>query len=78
MGLYKLQLNDFVKGAVVAVFTGFVFSVFGFFNQPGFDLFAADWNAILGAAVNAGVAAFVGYLSKQFVTDENGKIAGKF
>ena len=77
MGLYKLQSNDFLKGAVVAIFTGFIFSVVGFFQQPGFDIFAADWNTILSSAVNAGVAAFVGYLSKQFVTDADGKIMGK-
>ena len=77
MGLFKLQVNDFVKGAVVAAFTGFIFSAVGFFNQPGFDIFAADWNAILNSAINAAVAAFVGYIGKNFLTAENGKILGK-
>ena len=42
----------------------------------GVDVFTADWGAILTTAVNAGVAAFVGYMAKNFVTDDGGQVFG--
>lgn len=75
--LFKLQLNDFVKGAIVAGLAAFVWSVGSVFNQAGFDVFSANWSSILSSAFNAAVAALVGYLSKNLLTDENGKILGK-
>ena len=73
-GLFRLKVSDFAKGAVSAVLAAVIFAVVGFLNQPGFDIFSADWNAILGNAVNAAIAAFVGYLSKNLLSNDNGEV----
>lgn len=75
-GMFKLNARDFAKGAVTAVFAAVIFTVGGLFQQTGFDVFTADWGAILTTAVNAGVAAFVGYMAKNFVTDDGGQVFG--
>ena len=78
MPLFKLNSNDFLKGAISAVIAGFVWGLLKLVGADGFDVFSADWPAILNSAVNAAVAAFVGYIGKNFLSDENGKVAGRF
>lgn len=75
--LFKLNLRDLGKGCLTALIAGVLFAIFGAFNQPGFDVFSADWNVILQNAVNAAIAALVGYLGKQLVSDSNGKVFGR-
>lgn len=72
--MWKLNVNDFVKGAVTAVLAAAIFAIVGFFQQPGFDIFTADWGAIGGTALNAAVAAMVGYLAKNLITDKQGEV----
>lgn len=74
----KLNLNDLVKGAVTAVFTAFVVTLYGVVSQSGFDVFTADWSAILSTALNAGVAALIGYLGKNWLSDSEGKVLGRW
>ena len=73
----RLNSNDFVKGAVTAVAAAIVFAVAGFFQQADFNVFSADWGIIFTSALNAAIAGFVGYMSKNLVTDNNGKVFGK-
>lgn len=73
--MFKLQIVDIIKGLVVAILTGAFVSVVGLFTQT-FDVFTADWVAIGKQAVNGGFYAFVGYIIKNFITADNGKIAG--
>lgn len=76
--MYHLNHGDITRGAVVAVFSG-AFVVFASsVLQAGFDAFSADWIAIGKASVNAGLASFVGYIAKNLVTDEHGKMFGRF
>lgn len=75
--LFRLNINDLFKGAVTAVIAGVVISLAGVVQQAGFDVFSADWGAILSSAVSAGVAAFVGYVGKNFVSDSEGKVFGR-
>ena len=72
--LYNLDKNDFIRGLITAVFAGIVWSIGSAVNQAGFDVFSANWGMILGSAFNAGIAAFMGYLSKNFLTGEDGKV----
>ena len=74
--LYKLNSNDFVRGAVSAVFAAFFFAIFSVVNQDNFNLFTVDWSAVVGTALNAAVAAFVGYLGKNFTSDSQGNPFG--
>lgn len=74
--LFRLNLNDLVKGAVTAVVAGFVFTLGGLLQTTGFNLFSANWGEILTTAVNAGFAALVGYLGKNLLTDDKGGVLG--
>ena len=71
-GLLKLRSNDFVKGAVTAVGAAIFIMLYNLINQVGFDVFAVDWNAIFRQVVNGGVAAFAGYIFKNFFSTDRG------
>ena len=70
--LFHLYQYDFVKGAVVAVLASVFTYLAGIMNTPGFDLAQMDWQYILKVATTA----FIAYIAKNFVTSEDGKIAG--
>ena len=72
--LFRLNSNDFLRGAVTAVCAAIFMTVASVVGQPGFDLFTLDYASLLNTAINAGVAAFVGYLSKNLLTGSDGKI----
>lgn len=71
--MFKLNWTDVVRGLVVAILTGAFLAVVGIFGSE-FDVFTADWVAIGKSMVNGGFAAFVGYILKNFLTADNGKI----
>lgn len=73
--MFKLKWMDWVRGLVVAVFTGAWISVMGLFGYD-FNVFTADWHAIGELAVNGGFLALAGYISKNLITADNGKILG--
>lgn len=75
--LWSLNRNDFIHGALSAIAAGVIVSLAGVASQPHFDLFTVDWAAAGHAAVNAGFAAFVGYLSLKLSTSANGKVFGR-
>lgn len=75
--MFRLGWRDLVKGAVTAVIAAVVVTLYGVVTQPGFDLFAADWNAIAVTAINAAFAGFFGYVGKNLLSDESGKLFGK-
>lgn len=75
--LFKLKTNDFIKGAVTALITGAILSLASAVNQSGFDIFQANWTVIGNTALNAAIATFFGYIVKNFITDQNGKLLGK-
>lgn len=75
-GLFKLNLKDLGKGAFSAVIAAFIFSLAGVAGQAGFDVFSADWGAILSTALNAGIASFIGYIGKNFLSDGEGNVLG--
>ena len=64
----KLNINDFLKGLIVAILTA-VFTVIYNTVQAGSLTF--DWKAILTAAILAAL----GYLSKNLITNSNNEIA---
>lgn len=74
--MFRLNINDLVKGLSSAVVAAVVISFYGIVNQPGFDLFAVDWQAVLSLALNAGFSALVGYLGKNFLSNEEGRFLG--
>lgn len=76
-GMWKLSLSDSMKALITAVFTAVFVAVYGFVSQADFNLFTADWGAILSQALSVGFAAAIGYLGKNLVTDKQGKVFGK-
>ena len=74
--LLKLDTNDFVKGAISAVVAAVFMSLYSVLvpADGNLDLFAIEWVPVLKMAFNAAVAAFVGYLGKNFLTDSKGTI----
>lgn len=74
--MFHLNLNDFAKGAVTAVISAVVMSLAGIMSN-GFDVFNADWHAILNLAINSAIAAFLGYMGKNLLSDSDGRVLGK-
>lgn len=75
--MFKLNYQDFVRGAVTAVFAAVIITVYGYVSRGDFNVFTADWGSILNGTVNAAVAAFIGYIGKNFMTADNGKVFGR-
>ncbi len=74
--MWRLRARDFLRGAFIAILTGMGMAVLGLVG-PQFDLFTVDWASLGHTAVNAGVVAFVSYLTKNLVTDSDGRIFGR-
>lgn len=73
----KLKGSDFIKGAITAALASALMTLASIVNQTGFDLFTVDWHATLNTAISSAVAAFVGYIAKNLLTDSQGMFLGK-
>lgn len=69
----KLNSKDFVRGLAVAVGAAVFSQLASWFNVPGFDIATADWSEL----IRIGVGAAIGYLSKNLLTDDRGRLFGK-
>lgn len=74
--LFTLASHDFFKGAVTAVLAAIVISLNGVVTQGDFNVFSTDWSMVLSDVIKVSSAAFIGYLGKNLLTNEEGKIAG--
>lgn len=82
--LFKLNLKDvsraLVSTVLAAVLAALLSSLYQLVNTAGFDVFTADWHFILSSsmnlAINAGFGAFIGYIGKNFLSDDSGKFLG--
>lgn len=75
--MFKLNKSDFAKGAATAVIAAVFMALYSIVTQTGFNLFTTDWNAVFVVAVNSAFAAFVGYMGKNFLSNDQGKVLGK-
>lgn len=75
--LFSIDVKDVSKALVMAVLSGAVLPVSAIIQTPGFDFATADWNSILTLALNGAVVGFVSYLTKNFFSDESGKVFGR-
>lgn len=71
-----LNLNgrDFAKGLALSVIIAGLGIIQQALSKHGFDFASYDWATI----VNVVMTAFVGYLGKNLVSDENDRVLGKF
>lgn len=74
--MFTINLKDVGKGLVTAFFTGVVISIAGVVTQNGFNVFHADWQNIMNIALSGGVATFIGYITKNFLSTPDGKFLG--
>ena len=70
--LFRLDSKDWIKGLVVAVLVAIVGAVQQMLQGHGLDFALYDWAGIMDIALKAGA----GYLMKNFLTDDTGKIVG--
>lgn len=76
-GMFRLNLSDFQKALVMAVFVGILMPVAAVVQAPGFDVLHANWLAIGDIALTGAVTGFIGYLAKNFLSDSAGAVFGK-
>lgn len=74
--MFSLNWGDVGKGLVMAVLGGVALPVLAALQTPGFDILHANWSAVASLALNGGIAAFAGYLIKNFFSSDN-KFLGK-
>lgn len=75
-GLLTVSWKNVLDAIATAVFVAVVVGLAGIVQQPGFDLFTADWGQILASMTNFGFIALVGSLMKSLATTNSGNILG--
>lgn len=81
----RLNSSDVIKGLATAAFSGAAVAVLGILNgilnAPNFDIFSVDWGILWHSLVNASIVGaeggFVGYITKNLLTDSQGKLFGR-
>jgi hypothetical protein len=69
----SLNAKDFAKGAVVIVIAAILGGLQQMVTAHGLDFPSYDWSLILQVACTA----FLAYLSKNFLSDEDGRVMGR-
>ena len=82
--LFRLNLKDVAKGLVSAVLGAVCVSVIGVLQSvlaPGVDVLSIDFaelgKQLLNTAILAAQASFFGYISKNFLSDSQGRFLGR-
>ena len=75
-GIFTLVKGDFIKGLITAVLASVFITLYGAIRTAGFDFFTADWAMIGHDVFNVALSAFVGYMAKNFLTNNQGQVAG--
>lgn len=75
--IFKLNIQDLLKSAYSAVFAAAVIAIAGVVSQPGFDVFAVDWSALLKLVINVSLSTLIGDIARRFATDSDGKLFGR-
>ncbi len=74
--LFTLDIQDFIKGLVMAVLSVVIAFLYQLVIVSGFDIFTIDWATLGHNIANLSTITFITYLAKNFMTDKNGKVAG--
>ena len=73
MKIFNVGWRDLLKALFVAVFSAVLLAVYNLMTTCGFNCTGADWLEVLRLSIVAGL----GYLIKNFFSDEEGKLGGK-
>jgi len=71
--MFTINSSDLVKGLSLAVITAVIGAIQQALTNYGFDFASYDWGTIGQIAVTAGL----GYIVKNYLSDENGKVFGR-
>ena len=71
--MFRLNMQDLVRGVVVAVVAVILGGLQQSLTTHGLDFASYDWGSMLNMALVAGGA----YLSKNLLSDSDGKVLGK-
>ena len=74
--MFRWSGNDFVRSLTTSLFVAVIAALYGLTSQGDFDLFSADWGAILKLVLNSAFITFFGRMSEKFVSNKDGKIFG--
>lgn len=82
--MFKLSLGDWGRGLIIAILSPVVVAVLAvlgaIINAPGFDAWGVDYGALFHNLTNtlivASYGAGVGYITKNLLTDDQGKFLG--
>lgn len=82
--MFKLGWSDVTRGLTVAILAPLVTSILSILGAiilaPGFDVFSVDWNTLGHTLANSAIVSsyggFAGYISKQFLSDNQGNVLG--
>ncbi len=70
--LFSLNTQDFAKGLVVVIITAILGILQQMLVSHGLDFASYNWGQIGQIALTAGI----GYLTKNLISDSNGKVLG--
>lgn len=70
--LFRLNKNDWIKGTFLAFLTPILVFLSSALGVPGFTFSSLDLNML----IKIGLASMLGYMVKNFMSDEQGKILG--
>lgn len=71
--MFKLGYKDAIKGVIMSVLSSVLTALLGIIQQNGLALTSTELKTVATVAVTT----FLGYLLKNFFTDENDKFVGK-
>ncbi len=75
--MFHLTLSDWQKAFVMAVLGGFILPLDVIVQAHGFSIATANWAEIGVIAANGAVVSGLGYLVKNFFSDQTGAVLGK-
>lgn len=70
-------MGDLGRGLVVAILSAILLTVQNWITNPSFSVFNLGLGDVI-ILVNIAIVAGLGYLAKNLVTDEEGKLLGKY
>lgn len=76
-GIFKLNLADWQKAIVMAVFVGFGLPLAAAIQTPGFNVFTTNWSVVLTLAINGAIIGGATYIIKNFLSDTSGRFLGR-
>ena len=76
MKKYSVGTNDFINGLKTALFTSIFTILVTLTQNQDFNVFTTDWGMVISNVINVSFITIVGYMSRKFFENEEGKMLG--